>query len=229
MTRKMKSLAFLMVVLLSACASGSDFEGDQTSVINEIREIRKADRDAQKNPATTVQFSRATLDASPQPFLEVGIKSRDATAYLQPAAYRTGYGVGRVAVWKTGFGQSIALRNGILIGTKGLGSDLASADTSVAIKAIGTKSARAGLRTMYVRNDDNGTDTYKFQCSVSIVGSETLEIFQKRFSTQHLREDCGHSIGKISNDYWVDGQGTIRKSRQWAGPELGYLAIRFLE
>lgn len=229
MTRKIQSLAFLMVAFLSACTSGSEFQGDQASLIGEVREVRKADRADRKNPAVKVQLSRAILDANTQPLLEVGIKNRDGTAYFQPAAYRTGNGVGRVAVWKTGFGQSMALRNGVLIGTKGFGSDVASSDSAVAVSATGAKSARAGLRTMYVRNDDNGTDTYKFQCSVSVVGNETIEIFQKRFSTQHLREDCTNSQAEISNDYWVDRQGTIRESRQWAGPNLGYFDIRQLE
>jgi hypothetical protein len=129
-----------------------------------------------------------------------------------PSACRDGFGMGRVTVWANQAGQHIILRNDVLIGTKGLGGDLASANASVAIGAISARSARSGQRTMYVRNGENGTDTLQMQCVVSSVGHESLTIVEKLVATRHLRETCTHSVATISNDYWVDAAGSVRNS-----------------
>lgn len=224
-----KASAFILTFLLIGCTGGNDLGTDQTVIFKELGEVRKANRAARKNPTPKFELTRAILDDGNLQFLKVTSEKRDGTAYMQPAAYRTGYGIGRVAVWKTGTGQSIVLRNDVLIGTKGFGNDLASADSTNAIKAVGNRSARSGQKAMYVRNDVNGTDPYYLQCSASVLESKQLNIFEKRFLTLHIREVCSIVGTQVSNDFWVDQQGTIRQSRQWAGPGLGYLEILLVE
>ena len=56
------------------------------------------------------------------------------------------------------------------------------------------------------------------------------EIVELKFNTRHLQEQCSNALGQVTNDYWVDSQdGTVRQSRQWAGPYIGYLRLRRLK
>ena len=59
---------------------------------------------------------------------------------------------------------------------------------------------------------------------------QKLEIYEKYYNTRHLQERCeGPGQTVVINDYWVDSRSQkVWKSRQWAGPETGYLRIRDL-
>nr|WP_260108846.1 YjbF family lipoprotein [Phaeobacter inhibens] len=70
-------------------------------------------------------------------------------------------------------------------------------------------------------------------CSRRDLGAGPIEIVELRYPTRHIEERCRPSQpgrgGEIINDYWVDSRsGRVWQSRQWAGPNVGYLRIRQL-
>jgi hypothetical protein len=82
-----------------------------------------------------------------------------------------------------------------------------------------------------VRSDGNGQAVLHMACSLQDLGPQAVEIVEVTHQTRHLQERCEGSGGVVVNDYWVDsrpGQARVWQSRQWAGPETGYVQIRQL-
>ncbi|MBM2290768.1 YjbF family lipoprotein [Sulfitobacter pseudonitzschiae] len=219
-------LALCASLALSACSGGTEKASSQSSTLSEVANVIVAGRKAKRNPPELPTLTRPLLDNLTVGSLEVIASKRAQTAYLIPEARRSG----NLTVWRTGGNSQVILRDGVLIGTKGLGNDLASADASPALAAVRSRGSSAGQRVMYIRNDVNGVDRMSLSCEVHNLGAENLEIVERSFPTVHLREDCSNETGKIANHYWVDRRdGTVWKSRQWAGPQTGYLDIRLLK
>ncbi len=117
-----------------------------------------------------------------------------------------------VTIYASTDGAQVFLRNGILIGTRGLGRDLMSADapTPAALRAGG-----AHQRSYY---DLDGTDTtirHLFTCKVERDAADTTAI----------AEACAADIGTIRNQYWFNSAGSVSKSRQWVSQGVGYAAV----
>ena len=117
-----------------------------------------------------------------------------------------------VTIYASTDGAQVFLRNGILIGTRGLGRDLMSADapTPAALRA-----GHAHQRSYY---DLDGTDTtirHLFTCKVERDAADPNAI----------AEACAADIGTIRNQYWFNSAGSVSKSRQWVSQGVGYAAV----
>jgi hypothetical protein len=228
MIGKLKLITVLAIGLLTACSDGKIDLGGNADLLADMRKIIKDRREARNPTVSPTKLTRANLNAVTVPILQVSIENTDATALLEPIAYRNDRTAGRVTVWKTAEGEHVVLRSGVLIGTKGLGRDLASTNAAATLVALRTRSSRQGTRSMYIRDDVNGGNEIRMQCQISTVGPQTITIVEKSYRTLHLNEECTFDSGTISNDYWIDSAGTVRQSKQWAGPDLGYFSIRLL-
>lgn len=124
---------------------------------------------------------------------------------------------GPVTIWAAQDGTQIFLRDGFLIGTRGFGRDLMSADAP----------SMAQLRAMkpHTRHyfDLDGSDTtirFDFACAV-IVGENSANLP----GTKHLVEACVHPDGTLQNEFWLNSSGTAQKSSQWVSTGVGYAII----
>ena len=117
-----------------------------------------------------------------------------------------------VTIYASKSGSQVFLRNGILIGTRGFGRDLMSADApSAAVLRSGTPHKRSYY-------DLDGTDTtirHVFTCTVERDAADA----------SHVSEVCVADIGLIRNEYWFDSAGSVSKSRQWLSEGVGYAAV----
>lgn len=133
---------------------------------------------------------------------------------------------GKVEVWRSSDGAHLILRNGVLVGTKGLGGDIRSADARAAIAGFDGRGG-GGARLITIDRLDGSAQAVPFDCDITQLGSETLQIVDKLVSTYRVREVCSYKDTNFTNEYWVETSGgRMRKSRQWAGPLFGY--IQFL-
>ncbi len=121
----------------------------------------------------------------------------------------------------------------MLIATRGLGGDILSSNVQLAGDAPGP--ARGGDKILDIRALDNKAVRLALTCDLADLGPETIVIVEQRHATRRLRETCrggvaaGGGPGQVVNDYWVDASaGLVWQSRQWAGPETGYLRLRRL-
>ncbi|UOA25514.1 YjbF family lipoprotein [Pseudosulfitobacter sp. DSM 107133] len=220
--------ALAAIALLSACSGGTETATTQAASLGDMAKLAIAQRKAKRNPPALPTLTRPLLDGLRTPSLEVISAKRGQTAYLIPTQVRDGDGT--VVVWSTRGNNQVILRDGILIGTRGLGNDIASAEVTPALTAVRTRNASAGQRVMYFRNDVNGVNRMSLSCEVHNLGAESLEIVGRSFPTVHLREDCINGSGRFANHYWVDRRdGTVWKSRQWGGTASGYFDLRLLK
>ncbi|MEP6068175.1 MAG: YjbF family lipoprotein [Paracoccaceae bacterium] len=216
-------LAAILLSALAACSGGTGLETGQTQT---FQEIRTSFRQAIKRPSgprpPLPKLSRAFLDSLPNPALEAVLEDRDASAYLDPLQIK-----GNVTVWSTTDLSQLITRDGLVTGTRGLGSDIVSSSYAQTLAAL---AARGGMaqRRLNLTNDLDQSIQVSLSCQIRDVGPETLEIVELTFSTRHLLETCTYSGGTIVNDYWTDSSdsGKIWKSRQWLGPEIGWIKLR---
>lgn len=221
--RVLASLA--LAVLLAACSSGTEEAPLQVQVFSNTRDLIRQ----RISPAETglPPVTRAQLDALDGPALEVTLETRGAAAYLYVNAERDEGAAGQVTVWRTGDNSTLALRNGVLVATRGLGGDILSSEIRVSGGQPGPSGG--GAHVMLIRGGDEEALRLVLVCDLEDLGAETVEIVERRYPTRHLRQSCSGSGGEVVNDYWVEERaGVVRQSRQWAGPHLGYLRLRQL-
>ncbi|MEX0304001.1 MAG: YjbF family lipoprotein [Leisingera sp.] len=213
-------------LLLGACARGPEKTPAELEVLKAVGQQFTKRRNA---PPPPVQLTRALLDEQTQAYVEVVIENRDAKAYLTRALERRDSSPGAIEVWRTQDNVSLSLRQGMVIATRGLGNGLLSAQVPAADGAAGP--AHGGARRYTVRTDGNGQAVLNMACSLTDLGPAPVEIVEVTHPTRHLQEHCEGSGGVVVNDYWVDsrpGRARVWQSRQWAGPETGYVRIRQL-
>jgi hypothetical protein len=227
MTAISRGLALLATLgLLAGCSGGNDITSAQVQLFQAGQEAlakRRADRQAPARPALT----RAVLNTVDVPVLEVTIEERDQSAFLYAATQRRDDLPGHITVWRTEDDVTLAMRNDVLIATRGLGGDLLSAEAPVQGTRPGP--ARPGERALHFHAQDTKDLRLTLACDLVDLGQTTITIVERNHPTRHLQERCRGGGGTVTNDYWVDSQaGLVWQSRQWAGPETGYLQIRRL-
>lgn len=220
------ALAVTVLVGLSACSKGPDGTPLEVELVQNLRQSIKKRRqpEVERAPVT-----RAALDATVKgAFIEVTIEETEVFAYLSQQLIKHDDFPGEVVVWRSEDNVILAMRDGVLVGSRGLRNNLLSASALVQVGGVKGPSGQ-GQRLFEVAALDNESVTFALACEVVDLGAETIEIVELSYTTRHLQERCEGSDGRVVNDYWMDSRsGHIWQSRQWAGPEVGYLRIRQL-
>lgn len=169
-------------------------------------------------------LTRARIDAPGTPLLLADVEGIETVATLAIVARNK-----TVETWQTGDRVSLSLDQGLVTATRGLGEDLMSADNS------GTKAMLAGQLgdAYYVKlhsylDGEYQTAFRSFQCRRSGEHRETVEIFERQYSTIRIDEVCVTPGYEITNSYWRGTDGFLWKSRQWLSPSLKYLVTEQL-
>ncbi|MBK0329329.1 YjbF family lipoprotein [Rhodobacteraceae bacterium F11138] len=216
---RLRGLALL--ALLAACQGGTDAPTLQLQVIDAAREsiTAKLAPKSERPPVT-----RAVLDTLDGAFLEITREREDLTAFLFPTPVRGAGTADEIIVWRTETDETVTLRGGVLIATRGLGGDVLSSEVQLRPGGLGPAS---GQRVLHVADKDNKQLTLPLACDVVDRGPARIEIIGWSLPTHHVQERCEGGGGTVVNDYWVDaGNGLVWQSRQWAGPHIGYLRLR---
>lgn len=122
--------------------------------------------------------------------------------------------------WRSTDGIGLVTRGGQLAGTAGYGFDISSS----ALTAFNPGSTVT--RTQYRPRGDTVIRPETFTCRQTVAGVERIAVTGRVFPTQRIDESCTSDEGAtVENTYWLDATGTIRKSRQYAGPGIGYLVL----
>lgn len=127
--------------------------------------------------------------------------------------------------WRTGSDLGLLRRDGIVVGTRGLGHDLYTADVEALDAAFDAGGAQDALRVNRYLTAEGVIEVEQLICAVRMVGRETLNIYGKIKQTRVFEEDCRAGGGDFVNRYWVESDGTVRKSRERISPELGVFEI----
>lgn len=212
--------AVVAVALLAGCGSEKTGPNPIVSAIGTAAKdglakvkSRKSGGEADRKSVSPAE-RRAALEAAGKPVLRVSSKVLGQTALLTIVDAK-----GDVVTWKTPDGATFSQRNGVLIQTRGLGADLMSAQ---APSVDQLRSGGSYQRIYYFLGDDDQGTRRTYDCNTTVVGQESIEILARAHTATHVTEVCERPLGKVTNDYWIEGR-SIRKSRQWVSGPIGYI------
>ena len=223
--------AALVVGLLTACSSGQDREaGLPTLVTGSLKEIMAARR---AGPPQKIDLPASELAKVTVALLQVNPEVRGGSDFLQRVSARNDSARGAVEIWESSDKAQVFLRNGVVVGSRGIGGDIIAADADSTVRALQNRTQSGGIRTFVVSDGDNTTTDYQFRCDVENLGRERITIANQYLAVIHMQERCVGGVSdsnELRNDYWVQtSTGLVRKSRQWLGPRVGYFEMILLK
>ncbi len=174
---------------------------------------------------TRAKASNKVVVLNPQkattPTIRVFLESRGASAVL--TANST---LGAVTNWTDASGVSVALNQGLVVETRGLGDDMMSSDVSNSLMALkGAFGDAYYERFQTTLGGELETEFRAFQCQVSDRSATTIKISSNTVPVTRIVETCS-SIGfSVSNTYWQGANGTLWRSRQWISEGVGHMTI----
>ena len=210
-----------VLVALAACGNEKTGPGPVVSAIGAMAKGSVAKVKSRKSgekvsgKAVSAAEQRAALEQAGKPVLLVSSKTLGQTGFLTLFDTKAD-----VLTWKTPDGVTFSQRGGVLIQTRGLGADLMSAQAPSVAQLM---RAGDGYPRIYyfLGGDDQGTRR-TYDCRTTVVGTESIEVLGRTHKATHITELCERPLGKLTNDYWVEGE-SIRKSRQWVSGAIGYI------
>ncbi|KIN74313.1 YjbF family lipoprotein [Sulfitobacter guttiformis] len=223
--------AGVIAVILAACSSDQNSQASLPKLV--FGSLVQTVNQRRAGPVQQIVPTQQQLDETNEPVLQINPEISGGSDFLRLRSSRRDSGLGVVQVWYSSDNAQIFLRDGVLIGTRGVGGDIISADADMTIKALRAQSQGTGVRTYVISDGDVTSTDYSFNCTVKSLGSENISVVNQVFITDRFRETCvggpnGDAV--LNNEYWVQpSNGLIRKSRQWVGPRVGYFEIIVLK
>lgn len=218
MTRITMALAAAGLTALTACGN---MQGDGDASPLGLARIAAAEvlgsvgRQGQAEPAAPARSTgdrvASALRANPGPLIMVGLESQGTTEILALVGENGG-----MRTYMTPGEQAVILRDGIIVGTRGLGNDLSVAEAEASAALIRAGRAGTAQRVMRYWTGDGLERPLTMDCSVGAGQKSGVMV-----------ETCRAGSLTVENSYLPQG-GMIPVSRQWIGPALGYATVQVL-
>jgi len=223
--------AALAVVLLAGCSSEESRGSDLPQLLlSSLKDVSAARR---KGPLEKIDLPASELAKVNVPLIQVNPEIRGGSDFLRRVQARRDSTGGQFEIWESSDKAQIFLKDGVVVGSRGIGGDIISAEAVSTRTALGQRKQSAGLRKFVVSDGDNTTTEYQFRCRVANLGRSEISFSNQSFDVDHLQETCATTDGgaqKLRNDFWVHRTtGLVQKSRQWMGPRVGYFEILLLK
>lgn len=203
-----------MLAMLAACGNaGSEgsVRGMLTTAIKEsAAKAAGKERAAQPAPDPSA-MAAAALRVNPGPLILVGLERMKTTQVMAMTGENAG-----MCTYMTKNEQALILRGGMLAGTRGLGHDLSVAEMSGSAALIRAGRSGQAQRVMRYWTGDGLERPLTLDCTIGGGAKPGVIV-----------ESCRAGVLEFQNNYMVQG-GRITVSRQWIGPDLGYVTIQEL-
>lgn len=124
--------------------------------------------------------------------------------------------------------QTMVLKGGVLVATRGLGADLMSSRADDAIRLIRSRSGGTVTRTWRYLDGEGIERPLPMTCTIATGAPQDIAFAGRRHATLQVGESCVSGPLKVDNAYWVTADGTIALSRQWIGPGLGHVTLQLV-
>jgi hypothetical protein len=204
----------LSLALLAACGSEKDSAPVAKTIGAALKGVGKAKPATQGAPALT----QAALAEYKTPMIMVEIPFMKLFTFVVP------YGEnGNIETWASADKKTVAFRDGILVGTRGFGSDLMQASGP----SLGQIAAGQGQhQRIYVLLD--GADQSKrleFDCVLQDRGRSNITVVERQHTVRHVVESCTGNGADFTNEYWIENGNFLRKSNQLINPTWGPMVL----
>ena len=207
------TLAASLMAGLAACGNDDRGIGALGTLAQTAAQV-VAERRAPDQPAAPAkspeEAAAEALRINSGPLIQTGFENLNRTQIMAMTGQN-----GAMRTYMTPAEEAVILRNGMLVGTKGLGNDLSVAESGTEA-LIRAGASGSGTRIMRYLSGDGLERPLQFTCTVGAGPNPGVTV-----------ENCeGHGTS-FQNSYMVQG-GQIAVSRQWIGPALGYVTIQTL-
>ncbi len=207
------TLAAALLVMLAGCGNDDRGIGPLGTLVKTAGQVVAERRAADQPTAPAKSPEEAAAEAlrvNPGPLIQAGFEGLNRTQVMAMTGQN-----GAMRTYMTPAEEALILRNGLLVGTRGLGHDLSVAEPQTE-PLIRAGAAGSGTRIMRYFAGDGVERPLQFACTVGAGPNPGVTV-----------ENCeGHGV-TFQNSYMVQG-GQIAVSRQWIGPALGYVTIQTL-
>jgi hypothetical protein len=194
------------LIALAACGNDSSKPKVGATALQRVMDRVKGGRDApqptptadQLRAAVTPEFRAQTGNA---PLLLASSTRLPVSSIMVMAGENAG-----VRTYFAPDGISFSLRQGVLIASRGLGTDLMRADVSQVLPRVQAGEGFA-VRVHHYLDGENQTVERRFTCSYTTQGAEVVE-------------SCSGGETSFENRYFLNDNGEIAVSIQWVSPQL---------
>ena len=198
----------LMALLVSACGTASD--NPAQSAARAVLAAGPLGGDRPSLEALQAAILQAVQQSgSTEPVLLVALPKRKAIASLVVAGVNDG-----AVTWLDNTGVSVVTRRGVVISTRGLGTDVMASDVSGTLGAL-RRGGSGYVRLQRVLDGEGHLHDRPLTCEAPRKGAQVIET-------------CRGLAGTVTNSYEMRG-GEVSKSRQWLGADIGYAEIARLQ
>lgn len=132
---------------------------------------------------------------------------------------------GALRIWQARDGAQVAMRDGLITATHGMGHDLIAADLSGVAAALAGGPARY-LRQLSHMQGDLRISVAAYRCRMS--GRQTALQAPRGRPVRVFRENC-EGPNRFENIYHIGPGGTVWWSRQWVSTHVGPLEIEMIK
>ncbi|HRK42096.1 MAG TPA: YjbF family lipoprotein [Gemmobacter sp.] len=171
-----------------------------------------------KDKAPPTPLTREQLAGFNTPMLMAEVKTANVLLYLVPFGQNGG-----VETWATSDDRTLSFRDGVLVATRGLGPDIMQSEVPSRAQLAAGRGSHG--RAYYYLDGDDKIRRQSWSCTLSDRGSEAITVVGLQYPTRHVVESCTGEGGTITNEYWFESGGYIRKSRELIMPEWGYAEV----
>lgn len=207
------TLAAALLAGLAGCGNDSEDTGPFGILAQTAGQV-VAQRSAAEQPAAPARSpedaAAEALRVNPGPLIQAGFENLGRTTVMAMTGQN-----GAMRTYMTPAEEALILRDGMLVGTRGLGNDLSVAEPGTE-GLIRAGAAGTGTRIMRYFAGDGVERPLQFTCTVGAGPAPGVTV-----------ENCEGHGARFQNSYMVQG-GQIAVSRQWIGPVLGYVTIQTL-
>lgn len=162
---------------------------------------------------------RTALEQSGLPAIAVGLPGRGYLSFMGIYGQN-----GPVTTWVSQTYETVSLRDGILVATRGFGPDLM---TAVAPELSQVSRASGSFHRIYYYLDGaDQTVSTDYDCDFAAAGKETITVLGKAYVTRKVTESCDGPHKPFENAYWFDGSGRLRQSAQRMTPDLSLMTLQ---
>tara|TARA_R110002012_G_scaffold47399_1_gene124203 strand:- start:9383 stop:10018 length:636 start_codon:yes stop_codon:yes gene_type:complete len=207
MIRRFFAPALGVLLLLSACGDTQNGTPLQLG-LSQLQNIGKPPHQTLTAAQIRSRLTPELLATLPEGVIIATLEQRQVSSVLLEAGRN-----GDTVTYLTPDGISLALREGMLVGTRGLGFDLMNADVEEPLAALAGGAASGVVRLHRYLDGENATVLRSFVCDYVRSGS-------------NIAETCHTPDLTVNNSYEMTQDGRIAASRQWIGPDLGYVKIQ---
>lgn len=197
--------------LLASCGNAPDARDSQNTLaagkqLTGLVSSKLNGNSATLDPAAVATL-RNTLEKDGQPIYSVSVADLTYANLMAPYGQN-----GNVQTWASMSYETVSLRDGILVATRGFGPDLMS---SVAPDLAQVRNASGNFHRIYYYLDGaDQTQSYGMDCQFVPSGAADVTVLGKVYATRSVIETCSGSGYDIKNVYWFDSSGKLRQSDQ---------------